>query len=469
MRKSLYILYLTGIALFAACSSEDTAIHEQILEDEAVILAKANKNSEVAIRMGSFSYNGVTPTTRSPLHPIGGVFSTPAGQYLGVFCLAQKPQASLGSPGPVDENLIDWTSPSSYLTYLMNPNQPAQVVKLNGSVNVVGSAATTDALSEVRFIDPSTLSTTPTEKHYYYPDGDWYNYYFYAYYPRQATNVSVAAQKVTVGFALDGSQDVLWTKAMPTTNGGAYVDKGFNASYFSNLQIDGVNAITDFPDFGLHHNLALLRFYVRCKDALYASQNYVESDLQVTGLKLLGIPMNWTLTIADRNNEVNEGVMTPTNLILTNELGVWHENADGTDADAFADGAINVPYSANGSEKVYVGYVMIPTTTMMDEAIAAGLTITGRGEESDAEGITRDTRRNPFVKLTVIEKGTEYELNPQKVLLPNGIHATKGEISDYGEFEAGKVYNITLSIPVTGQVPDFGADAQTDPGIATSN
>ena len=103
------------------------------------------------------------------------------------------------------------------------------------------------------------------------------------------------------------------------------------------------------------------------------------------------------------------------------------------------------------------------------QAIAAGLTITGRGEESDAEGITRDTRRNPFVKLTVIEKGTEYELNPQKVLLPNGIHATKGEISDYGEFEAGKVYNITLSIPVTGHVPDFGADAQTDPGIATSN
>ena len=410
---------MMGVALFTACSSEnDLAIsHELTPEEKAAILADANKDSEVPIQLG-FSFSRSTMSvTRSPLSSQAGMFTTPAGQYLGVFCLAQKPQAALASPGPVAENEIDWTSPSANLTYLMTPNQPAQVVK--------------KSVSEVYFVDPATLGTTPTKIHYYYPDASWYNYHFYAYYPRQNSNVTVAPKKVTVDFALDGTQDVLWTKAVPTTGD---TENGFNAEYFS-------NAGSDYPALGLSHNLTKLCFYVKCVDSKYNSLNFANEDLQLKGIKIVNIPMNWTLTVADRDVPANEGKLTPTNLTLTSELNIWHDNGDGTDTEALAHagGAINVPYIQANTTPTYVGYVMIPTTAML-------------------EGIVNP--KNPYVKLVVKEKGTERELEPKMIPLP-----------DDGAFKAKTTYNIYLTIPIQseGGGGELNADSQTDPGIASNN
>ena len=410
---------MMGVALFTACSSEnDLAIsHELTPEEKAAILADANKDSEVPIQLG-FSFSRSTMSvTRSPLSSQAGMFTTPAGKYLGVFCLAQKPQAALASPGPVAEDQIDWTSPSANLTYLMTPNQPAQVVK--------------KSVSEVYFVDPATLGTTPTKKHYYYPDASWYNYHFYAYYPRQNSNVTVAPKKVTVDFALDGTQDVLWTKAVPTTGD---TENGFNAEYFS-------NAGSDYPALGLSHNLTKLCFYVKCVDSKYNSLNFANEDLQLKGIKIVNIPMNWTLTVADRDVPANEGKLTPTNLTLTSELNIWHDNGDGTDTEALAHagGAINVPYIQGNTTPTYVGYVMIPTTAML-------------------EGIVNP--KNPYVKLVVKEKGTERELEPKMIPLP-----------DDGAFKAKTTYNIYLTIPIQseGGGGELNADSQTDPGIASNN
>lgn len=437
-----------GATLFTACSLEnDLAIGQELTpEDKAAILAEANKDSEVPIQLGfSFNRNAIS-VTRSPLSSEAGMFTTPAGKYLGVFCLAQKPQAALTNPGPVAEDEIDWTSPSTNLTYLMNPNQPAQVVKKDGSVNTIGTASTTSPISEVYFVDPATLGTTPTKKHYYYPDASWYNYHFYAYYPRQNSNVTVAPKKVTVDFALDGTQDVLWTKATPTTHGGTDADNGFNADYFSSQRVNGVNDIGDFPELDLAHNLTMLKFWVRCVDPKYSTQSFASNQLQLTDIKIVDIPMNWTLTVADRENTANEGKLTPTNLTLTSELNVWHDNGDGTDTEAltYAGGAINVPYIHGSTTPTYVGYVMIPTTAMMEEAIAGGLT----------------KPKNPYVKLTVNEKGTVYEMTPKMITLPND-----------GAFKAKTIYNIYVTIPI--QSDDGGGELnagdQTDPGIDLSN
>jgi hypothetical protein len=447
MRKGLFILSLMGVMLLTACSSEnDLAIsHELTPEEKAAILAEANKDSEVPIQLGfSFSRSAIS-MTRSPLNSEAGMFTTPAGKYLGVFCLAQKPQAALASPGPVAEDQIDWTASATNLTYLMNPNQPAQVLKKDGS-NTIGTASTEGSISEVSFMDPTTLGSTPTKQHYYYPDASWYNYHFYAYYPRQNSNVTVAPKKVTVDFALDGTQDVLWTKAVPATNGGSDVDNGFNADYFSSQLVNGVNAIGDFPELDLTHNLTMLKFWVRCKDPKYTLQHFTSDQLQLTGIKIVDIPMNWTLTVADRENPSNEGTLTHTNLTLTNELNVWHENGDGTDTEAlsYAGGAINVPYIQGSTTPTYVGYVMIPTTAMMDAIIADGL----------------DIPKNPFVKLTVNEKGTVYEMTPKMVTLP-----------DNGSFEATKIYNVYLSIPIQseGGEVELNAGDQSDPGLDPGN
>jgi hypothetical protein len=415
---------MMGVALFTACSMEnDMAVgYEQSPESKAAILADANKDSEVPIQLGfSFSRSAMS-VTRSPLNSDAGMFTTPAGKYLGVFCLAQKPQAALASPGPVAENDIDWTMSSANLTYLMTPNQPAQVVK--------------KSVSEVYFVDPATLGSTPTKKHYYYPDASWYNYHFYAYYPRQNSNVTVAPKKVTVDFALDGTQDVLWTKAVPTTGD---TENGFNAEYFS-------NEVNDNPALGLSHSLTQLRFYVKCVDSKYNTLSFAANQLQLKGIKIVGIPMNWTLTVADRDNPSNEGKLTYTNFTLTNELNVWHENGDGTDTEAlsYANGAINVPYIQGSTTPTYVGYAMIPTTAMMDAIIAAGL----------------DIPKNPFVKLTVNEKGTVYEMTPKMVTLPSN-----------GSFEAAKIYNVYLSIPIQseGGEVELNAGDQSDPGLDPGN
>ena len=81
---------------------------------------------------------------------------------------------------------------------------------------------------------------------------------------------------------------------------------------------------------------------------------------------------------------------------------------------------------------------------MMDAIIAAGL----------------DIPKNPFVKLTVNEKGTVYEMTPKMVTLP-----------DNGSFEATKIYNVYLSIPIQseGGEVELNAGDQSDPGLDPGN
>lgn len=468
MNKYLFFLSLAG-SMLTACSSGDDLSADELsqAEKEAAIIAEANAASDVQIRLGFGSQSQFSSITRAPLQSdVNKNFTTPDGKYLGVFCLAQIPQVPTASPGPVAEENIAWNAAATNLTYLMNANQPASVVKLTGgNPNQIGTASTNDDVSEVRFIDPTTLASTPAQKHYYYPYGNWYNYYFYAYYPYQSSGVTTAARKVTVNFALDGTQDVLWAKAIPTTNNGDDVNKGFNAKYFRSLQTNGVNDLEDLPKMGLTHNLTQLRFYVRCKDPKYVTQSFSATDLQITAIKLVDMPMNWTLTVAEKDQTTNEGKLTHTNLTLSNTVNIWHDNGNGTDTEAltYASGAINVPYSADGSSMTEVGYVMIPTTAMMEAAIAGGLEITNRGEETDAQSVTRDTRKNPYAKITLNIKGTEYQLDAQKISLP-----TSNNVPDYGSFEAGKVYNIILTIPVPeettarAELDQWGVVATTD-------
>ena len=432
--------------LFTACSSADDVATDGLTpEEEAAIIAEANMNSEIPIRLGFGSQSNPSSITRAPLESDNDkLFSTPDGKYLGVFCLAQKPQVAVATPGPKAEANIDWNATSSLLTYLMAQNQPAKVVKLEGASNTIGNVTTTEHVSDVQFMDPTTISAPNLAdrlvKHYYYPYGNWYNYYFYGYYPWQSSGVTQGAKQVTVDYALDGTQDIIWGKAIPTTSTPAAtptsdVDRGFNAKYFRDKQdaLTGMNQLEDLPDFEFNHKLAQLRFYIKCTDIRYTTGSYTVDNFKLADLQLKNVPENWTLTVADRTTPANEGKLTWKSSSVN--IPVINTASDNATFDVADDATyVPIPYSADGSAETLVGYAMIPTTDMMVDAINDGFTYENAPVAAEL--------KKPYITLTLYIKGETWTSDAQQIQLP--VTSQK--------FEAGKVYNIILNIPVPVEI-----------------
>lgn len=531
--------------MLTACSSGDdiAAIPELTQEQkDAAIIAEATAASDVQIRLGFGSQSNSTSVTRAPIESdANGLFATPTSsdpggaKFLGIYCLAQQPQVSTASPGPVSIDEIEWTTNNANsLMYLMERNQPAQV-KILPAGEKIGNVLLTAPASDVQFLLPSTLSdATPTVKHYYYPYGNWYNYYFYGYYPRQeGANITESAKKVTVDFTLDGTQDIIYAKAMPSDN----PTEGFNAKYMRDRQdaTTGTNELNELPQLALTHKLAQLRFYVQCKTVNYIAYGYGEAIgasapykklFVLKDLQLTKVPAKWQLTVADREHPIGaqdatEGTLKHIGTITNGKVDETDGSlADipvktmtisagvttGTDVDALGPTAatatsVNIPYTgselsywkiaagASASENVFVvatkteyetavtsglyqdlaantalptadlandanigkvyrvwddvnnngtpdekandpylvGYAMIPTTAMYGDMV-----IDNRAENS----------KKPYITFTLNAgktegaAGSDWTAESQSINIP-----TDG-------FEAGKVYNVILNIPV---------------------
>ncbi len=453
------------MAMFTACSSgDDIATVPELTQAEIdAAVAEANQNSEVQIRlgMGSQSSTSTTEETRAPLESqSGNLFETPTGKYLGIYCLAQKNQtATTPLPvGSVATDQIDWSDGAEKkLFHLMALNQKAQVKIIHPVENTdpnypttIGNVPINADVSDVQFVDGNAT------KIYYYPYGNWYNYHFYGYYPRQETGITEDAKKITVNYTINGSQDIIYANARPTVGN---ANEGFNAKYLRNLQTNGVNELPHLPKLEMKHRLAQLRFYVKCSSGTYNTGGYGEGVgdklFQIQNLILTDVPTNWTLTVADRENPTteydsstkepngNEGKLTPTSETLTlDSIRVKHMSLDNSgnvatssDADTFsiaspATTRINIPYATGNNKGKLVGYAMIPTTTMM-----TGLTV---GEREDGTV--------PYLVFTLFYgatktdngddgKGTIYKSEEMVVEKPSG------------GFVAGKIYNVVLNIP----------------------
>ena len=459
MKKYLFFLSALSLTLFTACSSEeDVAAAPEMTQAErdAAIIAEANKDSEVEIRLGFNSQSSSTTTTAATRTPLesdaNGLFETPAGKYLGIYCLAQKPQITVATPGPVAENNISWISEATTLQYLMERNQPAQVKILHDG-DYIGNVPLTEDACDVQFLETNgSGEPTGNGKIYYYPYGNWYNYHFYGYYPRQTgTNVSESANKVTVDYAITGTEDIIYAKATPPT---ADVDKGFNAKYMRSLQdATGYNQLEDLPKLAFSHKLAQLRFYVKCASATYNSYGYgteignaqpYKKLFQIQNLTLVSVPNECSLTVADRATPANEGVLARKNsnvidipvkkMALLGSGAVDPDNTDNTDVfDGTAAKRLNIPYVPDGGSEtpLLLGYAMVPTTAMMD-----GFTLTGRQEPTKPyitftifAGQTKDNSSGADIA------GSEYTPVDQAIEIPNA------------GLEAGKVYNVILNIP----------------------
>ena len=440
MKKYLFILGLVGTALFTACSSADDLVKTEIpsqglTEEEKALIVEAGQDSDVPITLGTVANSRAM--TRTPIEPEIGttLFTTPANQYLGVFCLAQGKQAGAPSIVPDDGNIL-WNS-SDYAMWLNNV--PAIVSKHTAStVSPIDGGFSLD-YSYVQFM--KDIDSSPAVKIYYYPFGNWYYYDFYAYYPRQASgNVWVGQGRVVVSYTITGKEDIIWARAIggtsvtdPVTSNSV---KSYSAKYMrlSKEDLDG-NGSPDHTEFevvpGLAFDHKLTQFVFSVKPHFEDRVELNTKGYRVTKMEVIDVYNQLELYAADKTGG-DHGALKIKNLSTTDNILV--RNTDGsddlddtptpvivaTDGDAAATDVAGITTKE-------IGYALLPTSDMLT---AAGYTnqylVSIEMEQKDEtgkypgeDGYSGDPVPNTIVTLP----------------LPTG-----------GKYEAGKKYSITLEI-----------------------
>jgi hypothetical protein len=431
MKKILGFISLILIALLTACTVDSL---DDIVEAGNGMQQSIETEGEVPVLLSIGSVAGTTELTRSPLETVDGTFTTPTGvsasenKYLGLFALAQSNLSTIIPAGSVTTDNIMWDGSVNFARLLWN--QPTKATVTNQ-----WNGTTVDNYTTLELMDPSSLNTTPVPTSCTYPNNNWYNYYFYTYYPyKDDTDIHVSSNNVvTVDYELDGSQDIITGYAMPPS---AQANNGFCSKYFSNIKNGGALPFDKMPQLSLTHHLAQLRFWVKADG--HPSKTFMLQDLQ-----MVDVPVNWTLTIADKSSVSLTGKMSLKDVTTASiPIKTMTTNPDGSVASASADARFIVTNSTtwqalDNDADVMVGYVMIPTTAMIAAANAGSL--------------------NPGFNL-------KPKLRLQCKYGDDIVYADAPlEIkSPAGGFVAGKVYNIILTIHIPGTL---GPAAQQDPTI----
>lgn len=401
MKKLLAFLGLTIIAMLTACTNDNLdAIAEA--GDNAMGVGKGEVPVLLSIGAGA--------QTRSPLESVGSNFATPTGaspedyKYMGIFALAQTNTPAGGQSGPVATENIKWDGSVSYARLLWNhPTMTTITDQWNGATVAAPYTAMT-------LMDPATLATSPAKGSYKYPTNNWYNYYFYAYYPR-VENITEENNVVTANFELDGSQDIITGYATPPA---LQLNNGYCTKYFSELnRANGEFQFGTQPQLQLTHHLAQLRFFV-------CSEDDPDGTFQVKGITLLDMPKEWALTIADKSNVNNTGTLTSLSATTTT-MPVRTMEVDGSNN---VTSTSDVPFFDGNTYKnltttpAIAGYAMVPTTAMITDANTL---------------LNREFSTTCTVQLIIKSGDVEFPL-------------TRTITTPTGGFVSGKVYNVIIKI-----------------------
>ena len=408
MKKYLFILGLVGTALFTACSTADDLISEDPngtppddQATETALIAEASQNSEVPISLG-LGLDRVT--TRSVLTPgAEREFSTEEGKYLGVFCLATGTQSHVDNiPSEISGN--KWVKDDATGLLVRLSNVPAKVTKAG-------------SISNVQFWD----ITNDRVQHYYYPMGNWMTYNFYAYYPREGDeNISFTkgGSGVLVKYiTIDGSQDVIWGKAHPESadpvDPAVATDaKPYCAKY---IRLKGT---AGYPKLEFKHLLAQLNFSVEPKDGDAWTAIDGMGGVAITDMYISNAISNLQLIVANKANPGTEGTLSK----KEGTTEYLYIKADGKDNNLFSSdpdpSKSQVSSIAITSTSVAVpGYIMLPPID---------------GDED-------------YYELCLnYSVGGEKQKEPMRVkMIPPVV---PGSDPVRKEFEAGKVYNISIKV-----------------------
>jgi hypothetical protein len=354
------------MALFSACSTSDDLTAEEPhvtppVEDpkETTLVVEARKDSEIPITLGVGQSRGMTRA------PIGGggdtaspvSFSTDTVKSLGVFCLATGYQSSYVDNPPIVNN---WT----------DDDDTGVIVRMkNVAATVTGG--------DISFND----------HYYYYPQGNWMKYNFYAYYPRQEETVTIDGDdKKTLSFSnnqvlekyyeIDGSQDIIWGMADPedaeavASETATDVDP-YCAKYSRMKKAEGVSEDKYLPKLTFEHKLVQFRFFVKAANAT-ALTDLTSKNMQVTDMFINNAIYRLALVVANKNPETlnKNGQLSMMSTIKTKKLGIKTNSAD-TDrfpGDAFPATASDWVDVVNPASDTPVGYILLaPPTVSNDE------------------------------------------------------------------------------------------------------
>lgn len=407
MKKLLGFVSLLLIALLTACNADNL---DEIVEAGKGV--QVSDDSAVPVQLCVGPSSTTTSVTRAPLDTEDGNFTTPDGQYLGVFALAQTNTPAGGQAGPVATDAIMWDGTVQYARLMWNVPTKAMKTDTNPHTTLL------------QFLDKSTLNNeTPSASIYSYPRNNWYNYHFYSYYPRvDDANVSVSNNVVTADYTLDGSQDIVTGVATPPQ---AKINDGFCRQYFEDNPSSGT------PQLQLNkHHLAQFRFFV-------CSKGYVsdETVFQVKDITLKNVPTDWTLTIADKANKNNTGTLTSRSAAKADfPVRAMTVNAQNKMLTA-SDDVVYVGGHATdlSTTKQCVGYAMIPPSAVVYKA---------------NNTLNRDFSLSYDISITI-------QLDDEE---PVTLERTINE--PQGGFIANKVYNIIVTID---QAAISGGTVQDDP------
>ena len=429
MNKYLFILGIVGTALLTACSSDDLTT-VLLPEEERTLVVEAGKDSDVPITLGVSSSRGLTRAVVNP--DASGNFTTEAGKYLGVFCLATDIQSN------VDESVIPEVIRTNNWNTAAEDDKAGLIVRMN---NVPAKVTTDGTTSDVTFLDASTLiNPTPSVQHYYYPMGNWMKYNFYAYYPRQEkvvdgnTTLSFSANQVLEKYyEIDGSQDIIW--GMSDQENATTVDPStatdadpYCAKYFRLWkEADEANIENYYPKFEFKHKLMQLRFFVKAANSTVLT-DLTSKNMKVVDMSISNAIYRLSLIVANKAEASKNGQLSMMSSLKTKELGIKEYGLDKNRfRDENGDDAVDAPFAiavydvtvtavdgdGNPTDPGYVGYIMLAPPAVSND-VNFKYTLAVEVNYDKGEGLTTKT--------------LEYELN-----------------SDDG-FKAGQIYNIVVTV-----------------------
>ena len=403
MNKYLFILGIVGTALLTACSSDDLTMIPSSEEEESIVV-EAGKDSDVPITLGVSSSRGLTRAVVNP--DASGNFTTEAGKYLGVFCLATDIQSN------VDESVIPEVIRTNNWNTAAEDDKAGLIVRMN---NVPAKVTTDGTTSDVTFLDASTLTNpTPSVQNYYYPMDNWMKYNFYAYYPRQEkvvdgnTTLSFSANQVLEKYyEIDGSQDIIWGMAVPPA------DDAFSAKYFRE------NVSAAIPQLKFEHKLVQFRFFV------IATDDALAKEMKIANMYISNAVYRLSLIVANKTNEADtkNGQLNllgdfKTDTLYIKENGKNTNRFDGTPSFDINNTSVDV------SSDTPVGYIMLARPDVAYEK-------------------KTDYKYKLVVRVQYKDgTKTKYKNVPRFMTLPEG------------GFQEGKIYNIVVKVGLSGGIPN---------------
>lgn len=245
-------------------------------------------------------------------------------------------------------------------------------------------------LTNIEFADGQT---------YYYPMGNWYTYGFYGYYPRTESIEATATSRVA-NITITGKEDVIYGKAVSDE---AYA---YSARYFR--QEGNRDKV---PAMQFEHKLMRLTFSAVPAPDIEGGSSYVSAlNMKVMGVRVQGVPVEGKLVVADYTNPENDGKLTFNwdDTLAMRDLELLDANDQPLNPDNY--------------------YMELSDSVPMEKVIGQGILLPVPEQGS---GYTYK------VAVTLADRdGNVYECEyPQQL-----------ELSEGASFEAGKSYNVRMTI-----------------------